>query len=227
MIELLLNKTKLLCLGAYFLAVKFSVTSRNYHHGDLKAALIEAANTLLKEKGIEALSLRTLASMVGVSHMAPYAHFKNKSELFQAIAASGFNALAQRQAAVSMDQSPAQLILDYGSEYIEFAIDNAPLYRLMLSQTQVTGPQQDMSPNTHLSDDLKAASKRPYILLMNAFALISKDKDTQNVRAQGAWAMVHGIASLLIDGHLNIPKGMNIKTFLAKASTQVLDLKDT
>jgi AcrR family transcriptional regulator len=202
------------------------VSSSRYHHGDLKAALIEAANTLLKEKGIEALSLRTLASMVGVSHMAPYAHFKNKTELFQAIAASGFNALAERQEAVNTDQSAAYLILDYGTQYIEFAIDNAPLYRLMLSQTQVTGPQQDTNTSHHLSDELKTASKRPYMLLMNAFALISKDKEAQNVRAQGAWAMVHGIASLLIDGHLNIPKGMSMKAFLAKASMQVLDLNE-
>lgn len=208
------------------LAVKLSVSSSRYHHGDLKAALIEAANTLLKEKGIEALSLRTLASMVGVSHMAPYAHFKNKTELFQAIAAHGFNALAERQEAVSTDQSPANLILDYGTQYIEFAIENAPLYRLMLSQTQVTGPQQDISASNHLSDELKTASKRPYMLLMNAFALISKDKETQNVRAQGAWAMVHGIASLLIDGHLNIPQGMSMKAFLGKASMQVLDLNE-
>jgi AcrR family transcriptional regulator len=197
------------------------VSSRNYHHGDLKVALINAANALLKEKGIEALSLRTLASEVGVSHMAPYAHFKNKSELFQAIAAAGFNALAQRQEAVSTDQSAARLILDYGTQYIEFAIANAPLYRLMLSQTQVPGPQQNEQSANHMSDELKTASKRPYMLLVNAFGLVSKDKETQNVRAQGAWAMVHGIASLLIDGHLSIPKGMSLKSFLAMASMQV------
>ena len=202
------------------------MSSSRYHHGDLKTALIDAANTLLKEKGIEALSLRTLASMVGVSHMAPYAHFKNKSELFQAIAASGFNALAKRQEAVNTNQTAARLILDYGTQYIEFALDNAPLYRLMLSQTQVTGPQQDITASNHLSDELKTASKRPYMLLMNAFALISKDKETQNVRAQGAWAMVHGIASLLIDGHLNIPSGMSMKAFLAMASMQVPDINE-
>lgn len=196
------------------------VSSRKYHHGDLKTALINAANTLLKEKGIEALSLRTLASVVGVSHMAPYAHFKNKTELFQAIAASGFDGLAQRMEAVKAEQGASRLILDYGTQYIEFAIANAPLYRLMLSQTQVTGPQHS-DQVTHMSDELITASKRPYALLVNAFFDISQDKDMQNVRAQGAWAMVHGIASLLIDGHLNIPDHMNIKSFLAAASMQV------
>lgn len=198
------------------------MSSRNYHHGDLKVALINAAKTLLKEKGIEALSLRTLASAVGVSHMAPYAHFKNKTELFQAIAASGFNTLANRQEAINHSQSAAQLILDYGTQYIEFAVDNAPLYRLMLSQTQVTGPQQDVSAS-HMSDELQTASKRSYSVLVNAFAQICENKETQKVRAQGAWALVHGIASLLIDGHLTIPNGMTIKSFLATASIQVSD----
>lgn len=212
---------KVLCLNASFINVIFSVSSRSYHHGDLKAALIEAANTLLKEKGIEALSLRTLASVVGVSHMAPYAHFKNKTELFQAIAATGFNALAQRMEEVNLKQDAAHLILDYGTQYIEFAIANAPLYRLMLSQTQVTGPQKQEQATNHMSDELKSASKRPYVLLVNAFASITQNEEKQHVRAQGAWAMVHGIASLLIDGHLTIPQDMSIKSFLATASMQV------
>ena len=51
-----------------------------YHHGDLKSALLNAAKRLIVENGIDALSLRSIATEVGVSHMAPYAHFKNKSE---------------------------------------------------------------------------------------------------------------------------------------------------
>ena len=52
--------------------------SKQYHHGDLKVSLIEAANTILLRDGADALSLRAIAAEVGVSHMAPYAHFKNK-----------------------------------------------------------------------------------------------------------------------------------------------------
>lgn len=196
------------------------MTNRSYHHGDLKAALISAANLLLKEKGITALSLRTIASEVGVSHMAPYAHFKNKTELFQAIAAEGFRSLAQRMDAVKQDQKATQQILDYGTEYIKFALDNAPLYRLMLSQTQVGGPDKTDEAD-HMSDELKEASKRPYTLLLNAFGEITDDKQIQHVRAQGAWSIVHGMSAFLIDGHLTIPEGMDIKTFLATASMQV------
>lgn len=193
------------------------LSSRNYHHGDLKSALLQAALTLLEEQGIAALSLRTLASKVGVSHMAPYAHFKNKSELFQSISAFGFNAMADKMEAVDPEQPAEALILAYGSEYIQFAISNAPLYRLMLSQTQVTGPQSSVKSDStsHLSDELKAASKRPYKLLSTNFAILFPDnRDIQSLRAQGAWALVHGISSLLIDGHLVIPQGMSIKSYL-------------
>ena len=152
--------------------------------------------------------------------MAPYAHFKNKTELFQAIAAEGFRSLAQRMDAVKQDQKATQQILDYGTEYIKFALDNAPLYRLMLSQTQVGGPDKTDEAD-HMSDELKEASKRPYTLLLNAFGEITEDKQIQHVRAQGAWSIVHGMSAFLIDGHLTIPEGMDIKTFLATASMQV------
>lgn len=196
------------------------MSSRRYHHGDLKSALIESGRKLLKNKGIEALSLRTLASDVGVSHMAPYAHFKNKSELFQAIAADGFNELAMRQEEVDVSLPANLLILEYGVQYIEFAIANAPLYRLMLSQTQILGPDTGES-DQHLSQELRDASKRPFVLLRNAFSRLFDDKDVQNIRAQGAWSLVHGMSALMIDGHLVIPPGMSLKQYLGNASLQL------
>ena len=68
--------------------------SKQYHHGDLKVSLIEAANTILLRDGADALSLRAIAAEVGVSHMAPYAHFKNKKELISSIAEAGFVQMA-------------------------------------------------------------------------------------------------------------------------------------
>ena len=197
------------------------MSQTKYHHGDLKAALLQAAARLLKEKGIEALSLRTLAAEVGVSHMAPYAHFKNKTELFQSIAANGFNAMAQRMEQVDPQLSAEQRILAYGTAYIEFAIANAPLYRLMLAQTQVTGPEKASKKAPHMCEELKQASKRPHDLLEQAFAELIADKNLRTIRTQGAWSLVHGMAALLIDGHLSVPRGMSIKSFLAKATLQM------
>ena len=187
-------------------------SEKNYHHGDLKTALVDAALDLLTTRGAEALSLRSLASEVGVSHMAPYAHFKNKPELFQAIAASGFEQLHARMEQANVGQAPLTLILDYGTQYIEYAITNPALYKLMLSQTQIA---------PEMSEDLSKSSKRPHALLVDAFSKAPQTKVSNSVRAQGAWAMVHGLATLLIDGHLSIPDKMSIRDYLAATSTQV------
>ena len=186
--------------------------TKSYHHGDLKKALIEAALNILDTRGIESLSLRSLASEVGVSHMAPYAHFKNKTELFQAIATSGFTSLAERMKDVNQGQSPLTLILDYGTQYIEFAIANPALYKLMLSQTQ-TIPE--------MTEELLVASKYPHKLLVEAFLQTSSSEVSASLRAQGAWAMVHGLSALITDGHLSIPDGMSVKDYLAATSTQI------
>lgn len=185
---------------------------RSYHHGDLKSALIDAALQILDTRGIEALSLRALASEVGVSHMAPYAHFKNKTELFQAIAASGFQALTKRMQAVQDERNAVELILNYGTQYIEFAIANPALYKLMLSQTQ-TAPE--------MTTELQRASKEPHALLVQAFEKLPTSNSSASFQAQGAWAMVHGLSALITDSQLIIPKGMSVKQYLAATSTQM------
>lgn len=66
----------------------------HYHHGDLRNALIQAGVELLQDEGMDKLSLRKLARKVGVSHNAPYMHFKDKEGLLAAITEEGFNLLA-------------------------------------------------------------------------------------------------------------------------------------
>lgn len=177
---------------------------------------------LIKDKGIDALSLRAIAAEVGVSHMAPYSHFKNKSELFRAVAAAGFIELGERMTQIKQDlKDPKELILLYGAEYITFASHNPELYKLMLSQTH---PGKHLSAgNAALPEDegeqaLQEASKKPYVLLRDGFARFQSNEHALKIQAQGAWAMVHGIASLVIEGHIVIPPETGIKNFLATAT---------
>ncbi|MDZ4318073.1 MAG: helix-turn-helix domain-containing protein, partial [Phenylobacterium sp.] len=67
--------------------------SRPYHHGDLRRALVEAACRLLEKEGAQSLSLRAVAREAGVSPAAPYHHFKDKSELLDAVAHEGWEKL--------------------------------------------------------------------------------------------------------------------------------------
>src|ERR1700684_1459737 len=69
---------------------------RPYHHGDLRRALIDAALALVTEEQDWAFSLREVARRAGVSHNAPYNHFPEKRDLLGAVAAAGFEVLAER-----------------------------------------------------------------------------------------------------------------------------------
>src|SRR5688572_16491897 len=61
-----------------------------YHHGNLRAALLDAGLRIVAEDGVDAVSLRAVARRANVSHSAPYHHFSNKAELLAALAAAGF-----------------------------------------------------------------------------------------------------------------------------------------
>ena len=69
-------------------------TERPYHHGNLRGALLDAAERTVRERGVQALSLRELAREIGVSHGAPRRHFPDRQALLDALAESGFERLA-------------------------------------------------------------------------------------------------------------------------------------
>ncbi|MGK0248030.1 MAG: AcrR family transcriptional regulator, partial [Oleispira sp.] len=182
------------------------MSSKQYHHGDLKASLIEAANKILLRDGADALSLRAIAAEVGVSHMAPYAHFKNKKELIKSIVEAGFLQMADTMEIVAIELtskkmlSPGELVLAYGASYLEFATANPQLYRLMLGQVETTGRKTkknevevsaDMAGgHDSVSSPFIESSKKPFILLREAFALRGDNDDKVKAQALGAWSMV-------------------------------------
>ena len=104
-----------------------------YHHGDLRNALLEAAELLLVKRGVAALSLREVAKLAGVSHAAPYRHFKSKAALLRALAESGFERLHAviRTAANSMPHDPEQQLAVAGVAYAHMAVRSPELLQLM------------------------------------------------------------------------------------------------
>ena len=211
------------------------MTSKQYHHGDLKASLIAAANSILLRDGADALSLRAIAAEVGVSHMAPYAHFKNKKALVKSIAEAGFVQMADTMEAVARalkakkTVAAGELILAYGASYLEFATANPQLYRLMLGQVETTGRKNKKEESDKQINEEKISadennnpfigrSKKPFILLYEAFALRGDSDEKVKAQALGAWSMVHGMAALIIEGHIQVPKDTSFKHFLAAAT---------
>jgi AcrR family transcriptional regulator len=171
----------------------------NYHHGDLRSTLLNAANVLLKEMGIEGLSLRKLADKVGVSRTAPYHHFKDKNQLLCAIAEHGF-VHWQQDAEFIFNQTellPEEKYRQFFHGYISYAADNPELYDLMFGRTiwkqdSATDALRDVAyPSFHYQ--VKMTKK------WQEQGLMPRDEDTLRL-SQVTWGTMHGIARLLIDG---------------------------
>lgn len=102
-----------------------------YHHGDLKNALIQAGIEILSKEGVEALSLRSVAKRVGVSHSAPYAHFADKQALIAAIAAQGYRKLYARLVEVHYrPDDPLHRLEETAFAYLQFALDEPDYFKV-------------------------------------------------------------------------------------------------
>jgi AcrR family transcriptional regulator len=153
-----------------------------YHHGELRAALLDSAAKLLEKSGPGALSLRELARRAGVSHNAPYRHFSGREALLAALAAEGFRLLGE-----ALAQASGRAM---GEAYVRFALEHAQLFRLMF------GGHLRFSRHR----DLAQAAARPYEALVAAFRAQPSVADPEKAAA-AAWSLVHGLAHLLLDGH--------------------------
>lgn len=162
----------------------------DYHHGDLRRALIQAAGDLLDAR--KTPSLRAVARAAGVSQAAPYRHFADKEALLAAVAQEGFAALAQAMGAVDADQ-PEQRIQRMGVAYVTFAVSHPGWFRVMFGDAVDQARHPDCAAAAHaafalLSDGVEAA--------LAAGRLQGAAHDLTLV----AWSLVHGLASLMVEG---------------------------
>ena len=102
---------------------------KRYHHGDLKAALVDGAIELIAERGVRGFSLAELSRRLGVTAAAPYRHFTDRDELLAAVAVRALDAFADALAAGSGDQDPPeQRLAAMARSYIGFAAERRPLF---------------------------------------------------------------------------------------------------
>jgi AcrR family transcriptional regulator len=169
-----------------------------YHHGDLRSALLEASMALIDEAGIGALSLREVARKAGVSHNAPYHHFKDRGSLLAALVEEGFATLAREMVAGRAAAPDPQARLEAcGLAYIRFALASPARFKLMF-RPELTGPDAAAAvaeSSTPALDTLTAA-----IVEAQAGGLAPAGDPKPLVLT--CWAAVHGLASLLLDGPL-------------------------
>lgn len=171
-------------------------SENTYHHGNLRPALLELAQRQLEALGPDKLSLRALAREAGVSQTAPYRHFADKGALLAALAGRGHQALRDctRLACDGCEQA-AERIVRAGLAYIHFAQQNPALYKLMF------GPVID---DPLVYPELREAGRDSFDVILGivqqGLAEGSFTPERADLIAMSCWSMVHGIASLSIDG---------------------------
>ncbi|NOX94606.1 MAG: TetR/AcrR family transcriptional regulator [Alphaproteobacteria bacterium] len=171
-------------------------TRTAYHHGDLRAALLDAAEIELTKKGVEAFSLRGVAKRAGVSHAAPAHHFSDARGLLTALAAIGYERFIETQKRRQHDASPdpkAQLAA-LGLGYVDFAMANPALFRLMFSSEKTN------KTNEALATASSAAFDKLVVEIQN---ITKSDPYTDPIAmtdVMAVWAIVHGLADLMIAG---------------------------
>jgi AcrR family transcriptional regulator len=189
-----------------------------YHHGDLREALLKAAERVLERDGLPGLTLRAVAREAGVSHAAPTHHFGDLTGLVSELAAIGFRQFneAMLAAAASGTTLPEKGMAN-AKAYVAFAQAHPGMYALMFRSNERLD---------HSRPALHEASEAAFAGLAGAVAAsrqeqISRESLTLDQAAFIArnWSLVHGFTMLLLDGSLSdilhrLPAGTSSETLL-------------
>lgn len=174
------------------------MTRTSYHHGALRETLLTATLELIESEGIGAVSLRQVARAAGVSPGAPYHHFPDRAALLTALSDDGFRRLAADLCAAKANAAgPAEALHAMIETYVHFARHNPAYFQLMFR------PELKKS---HKSEQGDEAGDDAFAVLVDTVEAgiatgVMPRADTK-VLALTLWSLVHGLASLWLDGNL-------------------------
>ena len=166
---------------------------KQYHHKDLRNALIEKGIKLVNSEGLHSFSLRKAAAACGVSHAAPYSHFQSKEELLDAMQQHITEQFSQMldEVILNYENTPG-LLKNMGVAYISFFIDNPHYFSFIYSQSNA---KIDL---TFLGSD--AENFRPFVIYKTVVSkLLERVKypaEKQNDILIALWAFIHGLTAL-------------------------------
>lgn len=190
---------------------------RTYHHGDLRASLVEEAAAMISEAGAASVTMRAIGGRLGVSRAAPYRHFPDKTSLLVAVAVEGFKRLNDRlQSSVGTPQSSLERLRQMGEQYVRFALEHPAHYRLMYGKEALARQQQPELREAagalleHLVDVIRVHQQRGEI-----------ERKDPRAQAYVAWSAVHGLASLLIERQID--PNVDVDALISQTTQTLLD----
>jgi AcrR family transcriptional regulator len=163
-----------------------------YHHGDLKAALIDGAIELIAERGVRGFSLAELSRRLGVTVAAPYRHFADRDELLAAVAVRALHAFADVLATgTGAEDPPEQQLAAMACSYVRFAAEQRPLFDVVYAT--------DLDKSRY--PDLVPAYERVEQPFSSCVARLCPDDPEAATSLEDALeASARGHAALLLDG---------------------------
>ena len=188
-----------------------------YHHGALREAMLTAAERILEREGLPALTLRAAAREAGVSHAAPAHHFDDLTGLLSELAALGFRRFREALvAAADRETGPGERLDAMGNAYVSFAKKYPGMFTLMFRSERLDRTRPALSDAVDAAASALAqavGAQRGETIVKGAPSL------AQAAGIVRAWAVVHGLAVLLLDGRLNailsnLPGGETEETLL-------------
>lgn len=192
------------------LAAPGGAKSGRYHHGDLRAALVEAAIQLIDERGVRDFSLAEASRRIGVAVSAPYAHFADRDDLLAAVMVHAYKLFyAELAPKISRARTPAERLAAISRAYVRFAGDHRPLFETLFD----AGVDKSRHPEI-------AVAERP---IEDAFLESVRDVTGSSTAASEELAVAieataHGHATLLLDGRFG--RGVRAVDLAAKRAAR-------
>jgi AcrR family transcriptional regulator len=165
---------------------------RRYHHGDLRAALVETAVELIDERGVRNFSLAEASRRLGVTVSAPYAHFADRDDLLAAVTVDAYQ-LFYTELVQEIDRfrKPAERLAAVAHAYVRFAGTHRSLFEVLFEAGLDKGRHPEIEAAKRPIDDTFTSCVR---------ALANESKAASQELAIAVEATAHGHAVLLLDG---------------------------
>lgn len=181
-------------------------SKKSYHHGNLRQSMLDAADKILAESGLSALTLRACARGAGVSHAAPAHHFGDLKGLLTALSTDSFRKLGDQTERVRTTIAADKMFGELGRIYVKFATKHPDRFRLMM--------RRDL--NDYCNPEFREMAKRCFTSMTNVIArargntdvtldelATTSDAEPLALDVVLTWSLIHGFAHLRIEGNFD------------------------